>query len=348
MPTFCRHNRFIERCPICSKSLPGNESTAGPGSRAPRPAGRARAGSGGAVRRGGRGAALKVRHEGRAPEDGYRSELVPGLHSSADAARLAAEIEFSNARLAALALEPPGLYREARELASEGELERATWTCLLVAYLGPTEGADPFAAIRTLLALAPGPADLPEDLGERLEAAELGSRSSHRAGQGRATIDAYRQWLARNGGAEQTQATAFGGDATWTPERRFSRLFERLALPGFGRAGRYELLLTLGRLGMYELRADSLLLSGPRSQGAEDATTVAAKRVFGIGDPMLLDRRAADLARAGEVPIEALDLALANWQGPVRATMGFRAPESGEGSPASSEPSPAVAAALGL
>ena len=33
-----------------------------------------------------------------------------------------------------------------------------------------------------------------------------------------------------------SQQAALSGDAAWTPERRFARVFERLALPGFGRA----------------------------------------------------------------------------------------------------------------
>jgi hypothetical protein len=338
MPTFCRHNRFIERCPICSKTLPGNEP-GGDRLQAPRPAGRGRAG--GASTRRTRGQGLRVRHEGRSPEDGYRSELVPGLRSSADAARLAEEIEFSAARLAALAMEPPGLYAQAQAAARVGELEWATWTCLLSAYLGPTETEDPFASIRSLLEVAPGPDELPDDLAERLDGAVLGPRGSHQAGQGRATIDGYRQWLARNGGAERSQKVAFGGDPSWTPERRFARLFERLSLPGFGRGGRYELLLTLGRLGLYEMSADSLHLAGPGTLG-DDPTTVAAKRIFGIADPILLDRRAAALAEAVAVPVETLDLALANWLAPQRASMGYVAPES-------SDPAvPAVAEALGL
>ena len=107
------------------------------------------------------------------------------------------------------------------------------------------------------------------------------------------------------------------------PERRFERLFERLAFPGFGRMGRYDLLVTLGRLGLYELRADSLRLSGVGGLSSSDLTTLAAKRLFAIGDPMLLERRAAALAEAIAVPVEALDLALANWASPPRATLGF-------------------------
>ena len=63
-----------------------------------------------------------------------------------------------------------------------------------------------------------------------------------------------------------TQAAAFTGDPAWSPERRFERLFERLALPGFARAGRYELLVTLGRLGLYELTPDSLHLAAARGR----------------------------------------------------------------------------------
>jgi hypothetical protein len=122
--------------------------------------------------------------------------------------------------------------------------------------------------------------------------------------------------------AEATQEAAFTGDPAWSPERRFERVFERLALPGFARAGRYELLVTLGRLGLYELTPDSLHLGDARGL-AEDLTTLAAKRVFGIGDPLMLERRALALAQAADVPIETLDLALANWHAPEPATLGF-------------------------
>ncbi len=108
MPTFCRHNRFIERCPICSKTLPGNEPAGAAPRRAKAGASSTRGGTG--SRRGGTG--LRVRREGRAAEDGYSNALVPGLHASADAVRLAEEIDFAAGRLAALALDPPGLYGE--------------------------------------------------------------------------------------------------------------------------------------------------------------------------------------------------------------------------------------------
>jgi hypothetical protein len=340
MPTFCRHNRFLERCPICSKTLAGSS----PSARQPRSANSSRsaAGATGRSARRTRGESLRVQREGRAEDDGYRSALVPGLRASSDARRLVHEIAFSNGRLLALGVAPPGLYGEARALAVD-DLELATWTCFLIAYLSPLEDDDPFVGIRLALASAPG--DAPRSDGGEPAAAELpdlqeiplGPRSCHDRARGEETLIAYRQWVQRaalasvgldrpedvDGASAGLQALAFAGDPTWSPERRFARVFERLALPGFPRVGRYDLLVTLGRLGLYELRADSLHLSGARGLSAEDLTTLGAKRVFGIGDPLLLERRAAALAQAASVPVETLDLALANWASPARASLGF-------------------------
>jgi hypothetical protein len=318
MPTFCRHNRFIERCPICSKTLLGYAAETKPSRRAAstrapsrdRPAGR----------RAARGEGIRVHREGRAQQDGYSSSLIPGVHASADARRLADEIAFSSARLVALAEDPPDLYGEARALA-EQDRERATWICFLIAYLSPLEGEDPFAGIRLALARGSGEelagGGLP-DLG----GLPLGPRTSHDPARGADTLLAYRQWV-EHAGRSGGQALAFSGDPSWSPERRFERVFERLALPGFARMGRYDLLLTLGRLGLYELRPDSLHLAGTAGPSAGDPTALAAKRMFAIGDPLLLERRAGALAGALSVPIETLDLALANWGATQRATLGF-------------------------
>ena len=255
--------------------------------------------------------------EGRAADDGFRSELVPGIRSSEDAARLAGELAFSAGRLLALAADPPGPYRDARDLAAR-DLEGAAWMCFLIVYLSPLEDEDPFAGISE--ALAGG--EVPD-----LDGVALGPRTSHEPSRGGETLIAYRQWVQRSGGpvpaleGAPASLPAFSGEPSWTPERRFERVLERLALPGFGRSGRYDLLLTLGRLGVFDLRAGSLHLAG--AGASEDATLLAAKRVFGIGDPLLLERRAAALADAAAVPIEALDLALWNWAAPERATLGM-------------------------
>jgi hypothetical protein len=339
MPTFCRHNRFLERCPICSKTLPDQAESPGAARRAP--AARGGAKREGARRRTPRAESVRIRREGRAQDDGYRSPLVPGLRASADAIRLAEEIAFSSARLSALSSAPPDLYGEVRDLAA-ADLERATWASFLIAYLSPLEGDDPFGAIRQALAASP---TLPaaEEMPD-LREIPRGPRGSHEPARGAETLIAYSQWVQRSAQAQSpagagggpavsaraacsalrgSQAVAFVGDAAWSEERRFERLFERLALPGFARMGRYDLLVTLGYLGLYELRPGSLHLAGARGLSAEDPTTLAAKRLFSIGDPLLLERRAAALAKAAEVPVETLDLALGNWGSTERATLGF-------------------------
>ncbi|HST56840.1 MAG TPA: hypothetical protein VLJ42_13215 [Solirubrobacteraceae bacterium] len=259
---------------------------------------------------------VRVKQEGRAEDDGYRCELVPGLRASGDAERLAEEIGFASGRLLALGASPPRLYADAREL---DDFEQAAWMCFLAVYLSPLEDDDPFAAIRTALQSDWRAGELPD-----LEQTRLGPRTSHDPARGADTLRAYLQWAKRAGSQEQ----ALTGDAEWTSERRFERIFERLTFPGFGRMGRYELLVTLGRLGMYELTPDSLHIAaaaGPGAAAANDHTPAAAKRIFAIGDPLSIERRAVALAGALSVPLAALDLALANWGASERATLGIPA-----------------------
>ena len=269
------------------------------------------------LRAGGR--EVRVHREIRAQDDGYENPLVPGLHASDDAARLAEEIAFAAGRLLRIHAAPPGLFNEIRALAGEGELERATWLCFLTVYLSPLQGDDPFAGIRLALERTDEGAQGREYEGSPLDGVPLGPRTSHDPARGSDTVHAYRQWALHSG----SQVQALVGEASWTPQRRFERAFERLALPGFGRMGRYELLLTLGRLGLYEMQADSLHLATGRT-GLEDLTTVAAKRVLAVGDPIYLERRASAFAQELDVPVDALDLAFANWGTGERATLGFK------------------------
>ena len=141
MPTFCRHNRFEESCPICSRkprTSPGTVTGAAAARRArpDKPAGK---------RRTPKASDLVVRRVARAEDDGYENDLVPGLRSSEDARRLAAEVAWSVARLEQLATAPPGLLAEVR---SAQDREEAIWTTFLVAYIGPVEDTpEPFGSI---------------------------------------------------------------------------------------------------------------------------------------------------------------------------------------------------------
>ena len=311
MPTFCRHNRLVQNCPICSREqeieLRPIVSSSAPRSSLPRTSAprssttRARSG---AARTAATGAGVRVRRLERGVEDGYRSRLVQGLKSSADAERLAEEIAFAATRLGRLEHDPPGLYGE---VAGTEDLEERTWLAFLIAYICPLENDDPFAGVeaaRTTWSSGEPPT---------LDGVALGARTAHEPERGTRTIDAYRAWADRAG----SQAAAFSGEPAWSPQRRFERVFERLALPGLHRDARFDLLVTLGRLGLYDLRAGGLRFGGG------DEVTVAAKRLLGIGDPMLLERRAADLADACGVPLEALDLGFYNWGLGARATAGL-------------------------
>lgn len=333
--TFCRHNRFIQRCPICRETVPGQKPShaAKPKRQSSTPAGSRSAGTrtsgrtaaGATTRAGGstarptgrtytrRTQEVRVHRETRSEDDGYRCELVPGLHSSEDAHRLVREIGFASGRLLTLTASPPSLYAEARDC---GDLEQATWMCFLAAYLSPLQGEQPFAGVRVALLSSWASGTVPE-----LDEVPLGPRSSHDPARGGETLIAYRRFAEH----ASSQERAFTGEPEWTPQRHFERLFERLALPGFGRMGRYDLLITLGRLGLYDMRADSLHLGTRTSLITSDPTPPAAKRVFGIGDPLHIERRASTLAQALSTPIEALDLALANWASEERVTLGFPA-----------------------
>jgi hypothetical protein len=237
---------------------------------------------------------LVTRKLARAADDGYRNPLVPGLRATADAERLAVALTRAAERIA-----PPGPYPV---VAEEPDLDRATWLAFLLALAPELQDA--------LLEARPG---FDDDL------AELPPPRAR-------TAEAYRAWVQRAG----SQQAAFTGDAAWTPERRFARVFERLALPGFGRGARFELLVALGAAGRYELAADALHFV------EDDATTLAAKRLLVSGDRMLLERRARDLADACELPLAALDRGLAVWGTP------------GEHVDLTAEPAPAVSAALSL
>ena len=247
---------------------------------------------------------MQIRQLARGADDGFRSPLAPGLKSSEDGERLAEELAFATARLARLETDPPGAYAE---VAGAGDVEERTWLAFLIAYLCPLNGDDPFAAIRA--------ARTSWSSGEEPDLSEVrtGPRTANDPARGTRTLDAYRAWAARSG----SQASAFGGEPAWSPERRFARAFERLALPGLHRDARFDLLVTLGRLGVYDLRAGTLEFGGANE------TTLAAKRALGIGDTLLLERRAAELAESAEIPLEALDLGLYNWGVGKRASIGL-------------------------
>lgn len=323
MPTFCRHSRLEENCPICSRKprvKPGTvtgqaasrmaKDTAA-AARSKKPAGAARTP---ARRRTPKAGGLTVRRVHRAVEDGYEHELMPGVRASDDARRLADELAFASARLDELSTDPPGPLRAA---VSDPDLEEALWTVFLTAYLSPLQDVeDPFAAIKdTCTSWSDG--ELPD-----LAGVETGPRAAHDPRRGTDTLAAYRALAQKAGG----QVALLSGESSLTPSRRFERAFERLSLPRFGRGARYELLVLAGGLGLVDVWPSSLLLAAAEPT---DPALLAAKRIFGIGDAINLQRRAGALLQAVDAPAAALDLALVNWGRPpgARVTAGSAAGE---------------------
>ncbi len=207
---------------------------------------------------------MRVRQLARATDDGYRSGLVAGLKASADAERLADELAFAATRLAQLATDPPGTYAEAM-LASDRE--EGLWLAFLTAVVCPGDGDGP---VRRRPRRA-------RPVGRRRDAGP-GRGAARPAVLGRR---AHRRRVPRVGRRAGSQEAGVAGEAAWTPQRRFDRVFERLSLPGLDRGARFDFLVTAGRLGLADVQGAALHFG-------DDATTLAAKRVFGIGDPILL------------------------------------------------------------
>jgi hypothetical protein len=300
VPTFCRHNRLVENCPICSKKDAVTSPVRSVARRPSRPEGSS------AVRapRKSTSSGMTVRRVQRAPDDGYEHDLVPGLRSSVDAGRLADELAFSAARLRELSDAPPGLYGE---VAAAEDREEAAWLLFLIAFASPLAGDDPWAGISALRTTwASG--ELPDLSGD----VAVGPRSAFDPKRGTAALVAYRAWAERLGG----QIAALAGEESWTLQHRYDRAFERLGLPGFGRPQRMEFLVLGQRLGLVKLDPWTMHLSAATPT---DPVSLSAKRLLGIGDPVLLQRRQRELAHGLGVPVESLDLAFFNWAAPADA-----------------------------
>jgi hypothetical protein len=302
MPTFCRHNRLLQNCTICAREQHFDArpvvSSSAPKSTQPR-----------------------ERAEG---DDRSRADRISSPRASKTGT---SRTGTGNLRVRRLARGVEDGYRsplvpglksseDAQRLAEE--IAFAATRLALMERFAAGEPADDAPTIWREVT-APGDVD-----GRTMAAFQhvLDGPRGLKSGNREDAIAGFEAWGVRAGSLSQ----AFMGEPSWTPERRFERTFERLGgVRALSRDTRYELLTLLGRLGVYELRAGRLFPSG------ENEATWAAKRALGIGDPLLLERRASELAQACEVPIEALDLGLHNWGSGSRVTDGL--PEDAEGDP---------------
>lgn len=217
---------------------------------------------------------LTVRRLVRAEDDGYDSDLLPGLRASADALRLARELVIATERLDAI----PTFV---------GDAEEALWRAFQIAVVGrPDFPVTAWFSGENPAATEPGPRGVPAD-----KQAVIWER--------------HRVW------AGESQLSALTDGAVGSPEARFDRAYERLSSSSLPRHVRFEYLLT----SRYAGALPDLEVWTPRLGDAvpTDPVAIAAKRVFGIGDPLLLQRRLRAACDVAGVPVAAADLALWNW-----------------------------------
>ena len=228
----------------------------------------------------------------------WRSPLVPGIREEALARRLANEVALAEGLLLTLSVAPGEYWADA---AADRDRDRACRAVFLGVWLvGDASSTEPLAAARAALA------------GERAELPDGALAKDPAAGSGDVSFERF---AAREGGPY----TALLADPSWRAARRFERVAERLTLPGITRALRFRLLTALGRLGIVEAQAPALLLAGA---GRLDRTLAGAVRVFAHDEPQELERRAAQLADAAQIPFDVLDLALWNLADAPRCTLG--------------------------
>lgn len=123
-------------------------------------------------------------------------------------------------------------------------------------------------------------------------------------------VSDFAAWAERHGGAVAGLTEGVGG----SPEARFDRAFERLSIPGFERRVRIELLIRAKALGILPgVEAWTLRLG---DAPASDPVLLAAKRIFAIGDPLIISRRLRALLDELAASPAVADRALALWQAP--------------------------------
>lgn len=309
VPTFCRHGRFEASCGICrqekAKSEPAPVKPQAKGTAARRPTSSRST----PTATTGRSRTVVTGKLTRNADDGYRSDLLPGLRSSADVIALAQELTLAEARLSAIANGDAGPWAAVASRA--GNPIEAFVAALVVAVASPDETAGSLVTAATALAAAEpllvglddsGAIAGASEVAAILDAGPRGPRAHDASG---AALAVPAQLAQRSAGS---LTAGLQGEASWTPERRFARLFDRLALKGLPRAVRFDLLVALGRSGALDVRADGLHLGN-------DQVTHAAKRLFAVAETALLERRAAAIVEATDVSWDALELALWNIAG---------------------------------
>lgn len=226
-------------------------------------------------------------------------------------------------------LDPMDILRWIAEAQKAGDLDEALWRAFLSAHFGadPRNPREATSAGRLLCAfgttplwtwsrVSQNPAALLEWLirhQDQLATLRFGNHRKFEAKKASKlfeVIAGFVDWIRRFGGSPQE---AFGTKGCDTPEERFDQLFFRVkAIPRFGRLAAFDMLCLFGDMGILPVKPGSCYLDGATGP------LNGAKRLWGNESAARLTELADEAARRLEVPIEAFEDALCNWQKPPR------------------------------
>ena len=268
----------------------------------------------------------------------------PGLASPPDRDRFVAELadaaQFVNrvrslgrrpgahdVRAPTLDRKPWSARRAIAQWAGASRPDEATWLAFLTTFFGPDErpGRDPWLAVRTVYSgFGEGRVgwEGSETLARLIDVCRRNSdryarlpRGNHRKYEPRsfdhpqglaASACSFVDVIERRGG----MAVVFAGpDAS--PRARFDRLMSELSgIVSFGRTGRFDFLTLLGYLAVWDLQPGKLYLAGATGP-ARGARRILDDKARPLDD---LDRELSELAVRLDVPIQAMEDAICNWQ----------------------------------
>ena len=269
-------------------------------------------------------------------------DRVPGLTLTSGAGLFAEEVARSVARIDGmrlLATSPlDGVITNPADLAWDawraivwhdrcGDKEAATWLAFLATHFGRrNEDDDPWRSTRAVYSafgegvlswerVAASPADISTVCQVHAEECCRLKFANHRKFETPrpnhplgvdAVLRSYVEGIIeRTGGS---QATLFSVPNE-SPTGRFERLMRELQfVKRFGRTALFDLLTLLGNLGVYDLAPGRICLVGATGP------LRGAKMMFGGADTRTLEARANKMARRLDVPIQAVEDALCNWQ----------------------------------
>jgi Alpha-glutamyl/putrescinyl thymine pyrophosphorylase clade 3 len=269
-------------------------------------------------------------------------DWVPGLTLTLGAVLFAEEVARSVARIDGvrlLATDPlDGVGSDPADLAWDawraivwhdrcGDKEEATWLAFLATHFGRREGDDdPWRSTRAVYSafgeavlswerVVASPTDISKvcqghaDECRRLKFANHRKFETPRPGPPLgvdAVLRSYVEGIIERTGGSQAALFSVPNES---PAGRFERLMRELRfVKRFGRTALFDLLTLLGNFNVYDLTPGRVHLVGATGP------LRGAKTMFGGADKRTLEARANEMARRLDIPIQAVEDALCNWQ----------------------------------